>query len=250
MVLLVVVVQSEDAPKLSQQLVEGGFRVTRIPATGGFLTVGSEVLLVGVEEDEVPAVAAVIEATCHTRVRLINAAPWPGMAGAYVMGTVTPVEVTVGGAVVFALPVERFMRLEGRPASATAAVSAAAAERMATMTAIPELAPAETGVPQATGTAGATKLVVAIVHGDDADDVVKALMAAGHRLTRINTAGGFLRRGNATLLIGVEAPRLDDVLAVIEANCRQRAEPAPIEKGMPMYGATVFVLDASHFQRF
>jgi uncharacterized protein YaaQ len=242
MILLVVVVQSEDAPKLSQHLVEDGFRVTRISATGGFLTVGSEVLLVGVEEDQAPAVAAVIEATCHTRVRLINAAPWPGMAGAYVMGTVTPVEVTVGGAVVFALPVERFLRLAGR--------SAADKERMATMAPTPETAAEAAGALETTASAPATKLVVAIVHGDDADEMVKALMAAGHRLTRINTAGGFLRRGNATLLIGVDVQRLDDVLALVEANCRQRTEPAPIEKGMPMYGATVFVLDASYFQRF
>lgn len=94
------------------------------------------------------------------------------------------------------------------------------------------------------------KLVVAIVQNEDADVVVGALMAAGYRLTRINTAGGFLRRGNATLLIGVEAQRLNDVLSLIQGSCRPRNEPAPVQHGMPMYSATVFVLDASHFLRF
>ena len=95
-----------------------------------------------------------------------------------------------------------------------------------------------------------TKLVVAVVQKENSDAVVNALMDAGYRLTRIDTAGGFLRRGNATLLIGVESSRLNDVLSLIHANCQPRSEPNPIQQGMPMYGATVFVTDASHYLRF
>ena len=76
---------------------------------------------------------------------------------------------------------------------------------------------------------------------------VHTLIAANHRLTRLNSAGGFFRRGNATLLIGVESAQVDNVLALIQANCRAQTEPNPPEKGMPMYGATVFVLDAAPF---
>lgn len=94
-----------------------------------------------------------------------------------------------------------------------------------------------------------TKLVVAIVHSDDVGRVADALLKAGHRLTRLNTTGGFFRRGNATLLIGVEEQLVDGVLALIEANCRPRIEPNPPHMGMPMYGATIFVLDASHYLR-
>jgi hypothetical protein len=39
----------------------------------------------GVVHDRLPAIAAIIEATCHTRTRLINAAPYPGMAGVHAM---------------------------------------------------------------------------------------------------------------------------------------------------------------------
>ena len=92
--------------------------------------------------------------------------------------------------------------------------------------------------------------MVAIVYSEDANPVVDGLLAAGHRLTRLNTAGGFLRRGNATLLIGAKARDVDEVLAVIQSNVRPRTEPNPPEAGMPKYGATVFVLDASHFLRF
>ena len=93
------------------------------------------------------------------------------------------------------------------------------------------------------------KLMVAIVQSEDADNVVAALLEAGHRLTRINTVGGFLRRGNATLLIGVQAHQVDEIIALIQAACRPRSEAAPLEKGIPEYAANVFVLDASSFVR-
>lgn len=272
MILLAIIVQSEDAGKLADRLVDKGFRLTRLSAKGGFLATGSAVLLMGVQDDRLPAVTEIIEATCHTRTRLINAAPYPGMAGVYAMGTVAPVEVLIGGAVVFGLPVEHHLRLGGtepppliQPISGDeSAISpnvvqqATAAERMSNVTSgtssalDPAAEPAaqpETAPPFETAAPG-TKLVVAVVQKENSDAVVNALMDAGYRLTRIDTAGGFLRRGNATLLIGVEASRLNDVLSLIHANCQPRSEPNPIQQGMPMYGATVFVTDASHYLRF
>ena len=90
-------------------------------------------------------------------------------------------------------------------------------------------------------------LVLAIVQNEDADSVIQALLAAGYRVTRINTAGAFLRRGNATLLIGVENDKVDDVLRLVHANCRLREEVSQPDSGTPMYSATVFVLEASRF---
>jgi uncharacterized protein YaaQ len=42
----------------------------------------------------------------------------------------------------------------------------------------------------------------------------------------------------------VERGKVDDVLGVIQANCRLREEARPAQAGMPMYSATVFVLRA------
>ena len=92
-------------------------------------------------------------------------------------------------------------------------------------------------------------LVLAILQHEDADLVAGGLMAAGYRLTRLNTAGGFLRRGNVTLLTGVQGDQVNDVLRVIQANCRLHTEARPPEAGMPMYSATVFVLEAVRFDR-
>lgn len=233
MLLLVVIVQSADAHKLSARLVEQGLRVTQINSAGGFLGAENVVLLLGVDDARRDDVGAIIRETCQVRQWYINAMPSPGAIGLPSTPMMAPIEVEVGGGVVFGVPIKRFLRLQGGDA-----------------------APAFDETFEVTGAATAQRteantmnLVVAIIQNEDADAVAKALVAAGHRLTRVNSAGGFFRRGNATLLIGVEAGAVNDVVQIIQTNCRPRTAPNPPQDGLPMYGATVFVLDASHFER-
>lgn len=242
MVLLVIIVQSEDVYRLTQRLLAQEFRLTQINAFGGLLGTGSVVLLLGVDEARLPVILETIAATCRARTDVANAAPWLGAVGMEPGAMLAPIEVLVGGAVVFGLPVQRFLRFPATPATSEG-------ERDVSMTDSEPVARSGAVLPS-TDSGAATKLVVAIVHSEDVNQVVDALLAAGHRLTRLNTAGGFLRRGNATLLIGARARDMDEVLALIQANVRPRTEPNPPQAGMPMYGATVFVLDASHFLRF
>src|SRR6266508_1353671 len=111
---------------------------------------------------------------------------------------------------------------------------------------------------------GATdyQLILAIVQDEDAGPVIEALTKGGFRATRINTVGGFLRKGNATILVGVERERLHRALLIIRDNCETRTEyfvpTAPGEVGEPypldpiqvqVGGATVFVLDCERFER-
>ena len=48
------------------------------------------------------------------------------------------------------------------------------------------------------------KLVYAIVRNDNEDDVVSLLNQNHYSVTRLSTIGGFLKKGNTTLMIGVE----------------------------------------------
>lgn len=71
---------------------------------------------------------------------------------------------------------------------------------------------------------------------------------ASRRATRISTTGGFFRRGNATLLIGVETTQVDDVLARIENACAAtRSVPASPNRSEAC--ATVFVLHVERFDK-
>ena len=86
---------------------------------------------------------------------------------------------------------------------------------------------------------------------------------AGFSATKLSTSGGFLRAGNATLLIGVDEEKLDELLDIIGRFCSKRKQiapsPSPISGTTGVYvpypievtvgGATVFVLDVEQFHK-
>jgi uncharacterized protein YaaQ len=68
------------------------------------------------------------------------------------------------------------------------------------------------------------KLVMAIVHGDDADVLVEALLRKEFRATKLASSGGFLRRSNATVMLGVEDDQVEAALEIVKDNCTSRTE--------------------------
>lgn len=108
------------------------------------------------------------------------------------------------------------------------------------------------------------KLIIGIIHKDDARGLVDALLEKGFRATIISTTGGFLREGNATILVGTEDDKVDEVLKIIEENSQSRTEfirpwPPAVEAGefflaptleVEVGGATVFVLNVERMERF
>ena len=96
----------------------------------------------------------------------------------------------------------------------------------------------------------AKKLVIAVVQNDDADNVVDALLEHEFRATRLASTGGFLRRGNTTLLIGADFDQVDPVIDLIRASARSGNVPPQTDPShTPPAAATVFVLDLDEYQR-
>ncbi len=95
------------------------------------------------------------------------------------------------------------------------------------------------------------KLIQAIVHNDDADAVVNALLAQGFRATRMGSTGGFLRAGNTTIVSGVEEGQVDEVLNIIKQNVKSRLyTPAyPQAEKVEVSGAIVFVMKVERLER-
>jgi uncharacterized protein YaaQ len=52
------------------------------------------------------------------------------------------------------------------------------------------------------------KLLIVVVEDSVADASVDALVEQGFRVTRLASTGGFLRKGNTTLLMGVEEEKI------------------------------------------
>lgn len=100
------------------------------------------------------------------------------------------------------------------------------------------------------------QLVLAIVQDQDAEALISDLIGAGHRATRMAATGGFLRRGNHLVVVGVQEDAVDEVVGIIRGCCRTRRYPSratavPIPSDLPppaghpvtVGGATIFVLN-------
>jgi uncharacterized protein YaaQ len=85
------------------------------------------------------------------------------------------------------------------------------------------------------------KLFFIIVRDSDGETVSQALVDRGYRVTRVASTGGFLKRGNVTLMSGVEDERVHDVLGLLREIC------APAEPGQKR--ATIFVVDMPLFEQ-
>jgi uncharacterized protein YaaQ len=99
-----------------------------------------------------------------------------------------------------------------------------------------------------------TRLIIAIVQIDDVQDLTQRLVERGLGATRIDAAGGFLRKENAVVLVATTDDRTSTAMSVIRETCRTRnatwfptiddgtiklyTEPIEVEVG----GAVVLVL--------
>ena len=103
------------------------------------------------------------------------------------------------------------------------------------------------------------KLLLAIVSNDDANYVIRALYKEKIQATKLATTGGFLTKGNSTLIVGVEDGDVDKTIEIIGKESKKRTEivssgamfgtsemiSTPVE--VTVGGATIFVLDVDKF---
>ena len=109
MKLIIAIVKDEDASRLISNLMSEGFSVTKLATTGGFLRSGNTTLLLGIDDDKFDSAMKIIERVCKSRKQLATSpSPISGTTGVYVP---YPVEVMVGGATVFVLNVEQFVKI-------------------------------------------------------------------------------------------------------------------------------------------
>lgn len=106
MKLILAIVNYDDVGAVTRALTKGGFSSTRLATTGGFMMAGNVTVLIGVDEAKVQEVIDIIKEHSHSRKQMIPATTelsygyYPSM----------PVEITVGGATIFVVDIERFER--------------------------------------------------------------------------------------------------------------------------------------------
>ena len=106
MKLIMAVVQDKDSALLSDELVEANIRATKLSSSGGFLRSGNTTFMIGVEEEQVEEVLNIIKVNCESREQYMAT---PVNMDTPLNGNMAyPMQVHVGGATVFVLPVESF----------------------------------------------------------------------------------------------------------------------------------------------
>lgn len=103
LLLLMAVVQDQDLDPAMRALEAAGAPVVYLASTGGFLGRHNATLLIGLPDGQAEKALSALRDSCRQRVEYLTM-PLEGSP----LPMPTPIPVTVGGAKVFVLPVERF----------------------------------------------------------------------------------------------------------------------------------------------
>jgi len=101
--LMLAVVQEQDRDNATRSLEDLDLPVVYLFSAGGFLGRRNATLLVGLLDGQEEAAISTLQQTCRQHIEYLTM-PLEGSP----LPMPTPVPVTVGGATIFALPVERF----------------------------------------------------------------------------------------------------------------------------------------------
>jgi uncharacterized protein YaaQ len=115
-----------------------------------------------------------------------------------------------------------------------------------------------------------SKLIIAVVSGDDNAEVISELNAHGFYVTVLSTSGGFLKKKSVTLMIGTSEDKVDCAKSILKEKAGRRREsvyyhaatfsehdsgqivsaPAPIPIEQEVGGVTMFIMDLDQLEKF
>ncbi len=110
------------------------------------------------------------------------------------------------------------------------------------------------------------KMIIAIIQNDNYRRIVEKLNDHGFYVTVLSSSGGFLKRPNATIMIGLNHEHLDEALEVL-SHFGERTEmefqmapsmetvvypltTPPMAVPVQCGGIVLFVLDVEQYQRY
>jgi uncharacterized protein YaaQ len=107
MKLIIAIVANEDSVLLMKELIKHKYFVTKLASSGGLLKKGNTTLMIGTKDVDVDAILKLIREFSRTRNELVPSS----IINEYGIMPSMPLEVTVGGATVFIVDVEKFEKM-------------------------------------------------------------------------------------------------------------------------------------------
>ena len=107
MKLIIAIVSNDDANKVQKALVNERYFITKLATQGGFLKTKNITFLIGVNDEKVMNVLEIIEANSKKRQKLVPNT----IVNEFGSFSAMPIEVEVGGATVFVLPTDQFVKV-------------------------------------------------------------------------------------------------------------------------------------------
>ncbi len=211
--LVIATVAGSQIGELVNRLTHDGFYVTQVNSSGGILHEATVSMLIGLDKTHLPRLLEHFRECCRTHRQFLPA----HIEGPFLQVQPVMIEAEMGGGTLYALEVEHFEQLYDAHIP-TEAVSLKDREE------------------------AKMKMIIAIIRDTDDECVIDQLITHNYRVTRVATTGGFLRRGNVTLFIGVEdAPQVQAVIDLLKQTC------SPAEAGH--HRATIFVVNTEYFEQ-
>ena len=109
------------------------------------------------------------------------------------------------------------------------------------------------------------KMLLAIVHNEDAPLLLNELNERKYYVTKLATTGGFLKKGNTTLLHGIDDDQVEEVCEIIKQHSGRRQQimytpPAPsnsnvynsvssVPVNVEVGGSTIFILPVEDYRK-
>ena len=86
------------------------------------------------------------------------------------------------------------------------------------------------------------KMIMAILEDAESNSVMRSMQNTDYPLTLIDSTGGLLSQGKSTLIAGVDAANVDEVIKLINCECRPNINPFKKR-------ATIMVFSLEHFEQ-
>ena len=107
MKLILAIVSNDDSGAVASAMTKSGYQITKLATTGGFLMAVNTTFISGVADEKVDDVIALISKHSSRRTQVVPSTSTMDVG----MYSSFPVEVSVGGATIFVLNVDRFEKV-------------------------------------------------------------------------------------------------------------------------------------------